>query len=205
MTIILLIAAFQTNFPLSQTYDLSVSRASDQVLIIGQRCSLTTPCNVRVGGTVHSIARPANLALQGGVGTVAIYVAPDGRLTVRHNLALTCDAGCLAVADLPSFPPGSIPLWTWTALNGRWDVAGGADRRAFQSAGGSLSAGTGITLSTTGATTQVSIDRSTVGTRVPVPAAATSACTAGSWAANAQWLYVCYAAGQWARSALSSW
>jgi hypothetical protein len=205
MTIILLIAAFQTGFPLSQTYDLSVSRSSDQILIIGQRCSFATTCNVRVGGAVYSIARPATLTLQGGTGTAAAYVSQDGRLTVRHNLALTCDAGCLAVTDLPSFPPGSVPLWTWTALNGRWDAAGGTDRRAFQSASGSLSAGTGITLSITGATTQVSIDRSTVGARVPVPVTASSACTAGSWAANAQWLYVCYAAGQWARSALSTW
>ena len=44
-----------------------------------------------------------------------------------------------------------------------------------------------------------------VSQRVAVPASAAAAGTAGQWAADASWIYVCTATNTWVRGALATW
>jgi hypothetical protein len=68
-----------------------------------------------------------------------------------------------------SFPAGAIPLFTWTATNGLWNINGGSDKRAFLSTR-SLGSGTGIMALDTGTQTVVAVDSATVPTYLTVAA-----------------------------------
>jgi len=123
---------------------------------------------------------------------------------VGHDLNVTCSAGCVALNGVTAFPTDSVPLWTWTAAAGAWDVAGGNDRRALLS-GKVVIAGAGLTSLDSGGQTVLSIDSAVVGSRVAVPASPSSPCTSGTWAADGSYYYKCYATDNWRRAALSSW
>jgi hypothetical protein len=187
----------------SQLTDFQVAKTSDTVLTIGQDCTASTPCNVRFGNTVYTFTASATAMISAGSGTAYVYVAAGGALTVGHDVTLTC-SGCTATSSVTSFPPDSVPLFTWTATNGAWDAAGGVDRRAFLSAK-NIRGGIGVAITEAGGETSVSVDSAVVALRVQVPATATSPCTTGSWAADGTHFYVCVAWSTWRRAALSAW
>ena len=97
------------------------------------------------------------------IGTPYDLCNASGALTAGHNLTASCAGVCAAVGGITAFPAGSIPLFTWTALNGAWDTNGGSDRRAFLSTR-NLSSGAGIVTLDTGSQSIVAVDSATVPT-----------------------------------------
>lgn len=188
----------------SQLTDLVASISSSTILLIGPTCSVTTPCNVRLGSVTFSFTNSTSATISAGSGTAFIYVDSSGNLTVGHNLTVACNSGCVAVAGITAFPPDSIPLFTWTATNGTWDTAGGADRRAFQSTT-SVSAGTGLLGTAANGRTTLSIDPTLVGIWAAVPSSSSSPCAQGAWSMDTSYYYVCVAANTWRRVAITTW
>jgi hypothetical protein len=186
--------------------DLKVTRTNASTLSIGAGCSVSKPCNVRFGSLVYSVMASSTATLSSGSGTAYIYMNQAGSLMVGHMaLGVACtDASCSAQAGLTAFPANTIPLWTWTATSGSWDVTGGADRRSTLSSK-VVTAGSGIAVAETGSQTTVSIDAAVIGVRVGVPASAAAACSAGSWAVDTSHYYICVATNTWRRAALGSW
>jgi hypothetical protein len=153
----------------SQLGDLGLVLTSPTVLTAGLNCSNATPCNTRLGNTVYSVTNSSTITLSAGSGTLYLYVDASGALVAGHNLTLTCAGVCGAVSAVTTFPAGSIPLFTWTATNGLWDISGGSDKRAFLSTR-SLGSGTGIVALDTGTQTVVAVDSATVPTYMTVAA-----------------------------------
>ncbi|HXB68399.1 MAG TPA: hypothetical protein VNY05_09155 [Candidatus Acidoferrales bacterium] len=147
----------------SQLGDFNVLETTPTVLTIGQNCSAVTPCNVRWGATVYSFTSSKMVTLTAGSGTAYIYMDSNGLLTAGHNLTLTCTLPCAAVAGVTAFPVNSIPLFTWTATNGTWDVAGALDKRALLS-GKTVNGGFGIVASFVGSATNIAVDTAAVPT-----------------------------------------
>ena len=183
--------------------DLRVDRTSATMLTIGANCSSTQPCNVRYGATVYRITTSATVTLASGSGTAFIYLTPGGTLTVGHNVSLSC-TNCTAVSGVTAYPTDSLPLWRIDAVSGAWDSSGGLDYRAFLSTK-TVTAGTGVVASESNGQTTVAVDTAVVGLRVAVPGSAAAACTAGQWAADSSYYYLCVATNTWRRSTLSSW
>lgn len=187
----------------SQLGDFGATATSTTTLSIGAACSTSTPCNVRFGALVYSFAGGATATISGGSGLAFIYISSAGVLTVGSNVTVSCGAGCVAQSGVTAFPADSIPLFTWSATNGTWDANGGADQRAFLSSK-SVSVGVGITSTETSGKTQLSADTSVIGLRTAAPATSTTACTAGSWATDGSYFYLCTSTNVWARAALST-
>ncbi len=187
----------------SQLGDFAVTRSSATVLAIGANCSTATPCVVRFGGLVYSFAAGATAAISAGSGLAFVYVSSAGALTVGSNVTASCSSACAALSGVTAFPADAIPLFTWSATSGTWDTAGGADQRAFLSSK-SVTAGTGITTTEISGKTQLSADTSVIGLRAATPGTSSTACTAGSWATDGSFFYLCTATNVWRRAALSS-
>jgi hypothetical protein len=147
----------------SQLGDLGLVLSSPTMLTAGLNCSIATPCNTRLGNTVYSITSSSTITLSSGSGTLYLYVDASGALAAGHNLSLTCSGVCGAIGSVTAFPPGSIPLFTWTATNGIWDTNGGSDKRAFLSTR-NLGSGAGIVSLDTGTQTVVAVDSAVVPT-----------------------------------------
>jgi uncharacterized protein YdbL (DUF1318 family) len=147
----------------AQLGDFNVTETTPTVLTIGANCSTATPCNIRWGGRVYTFTASKTVTLTAGTGMAYFYIDSNGTLNAGHNLTLTCTSPCSAVAGVIAFPVNSIPLFTWSATNGTWDVAGGSDKRAFLS-GKTLNAGTGIVTLDTGSTTSIAVDSAAVPT-----------------------------------------
>lgn len=186
----------------SQLGDFAMSKASSTLLNIGANCSASSPCNVRFGSIVYSFSSGASITLSSGTGDAYVYIASTGALTVGHNLSLICSAGCVAQAGITGFPSDSIPLFSWHATNGAWDSS--VDERAFLSSKNVLP-GTGMTASDTSGHTVLSADPAVIGLRTAVPVSSTSACTAGAWAVDSTYYYICVAPNSWRRMTLSTW
>ena len=183
--------------------DFAVTRTSATTLAIGGNCSTSTPCLVRFGSLVYSFGASAAVTISAGSGLAFIYVSSAGALTVGHNVTASCNTGCTAQSGVTAFPPDSIPLFTWSATNGAWDSNGGADQRAFLSSK-SVTAGAGLISVEMSGKTQLSADPSVVGLRTSAPATSSSACTAGSWATDGSYFYLCVSTNSWRRSALTT-
>jgi hypothetical protein len=147
----------------SQLGDLGLVLTSPTALTAGLNCSIATPCNARLGNTVYSVTNSSTITLASGSGTLYLYIDASGALAAGHNLTLTCSGVCGAVGNVTAFPPGSIPLFTWTATNGLWDANGGSDKRAFLSTR-SVGSGTGIVSLDSGTQTVVAVDSASVPT-----------------------------------------
>jgi hypothetical protein len=189
---------------LSQAGDLVVARASSTTLTIGAACSVSTPCNVRFGSLMFSVISGATVSLTGGTGLAYVFLSPAGVLTVGHNLTVQCQSGCTAQPGVTSFPLDSIPLYTWAAISGTWNVNGGTDLRAFTSTK-VVQAGTGLASVDLAGKTVLSADATLIGIRAPVPATSSVACVTGSWAMDTSFYYVCVSSGAWRRTALANW
>jgi hypothetical protein len=187
-----------------QLGDFAITRTSASTLTIGANCSASTPCNVRFGNLVYSVITSATATTAGGTGAAYFYVSPQGTLTVGHNVTVTCSATCAAQSGITSFPPGSVPLYRWSATNGAWDPTGGSDLRAFTSTK-VVQPGAGITSTEISGITILGADATLIGMRAPVPATSTSACVSGSYAVSSSFYYLCVSSGSWRRVAVTSW
>ena len=188
----------------AQLTDFAVTLASPTTLTVGAFCAPANPCNARFGSVVYSILNSATVTVSAGTGTAFIYIASSGQFTVGHNLTLTCNAGCVAQSAVTAFPPDSIPLFTWTATGGTWDVSGKVDFRAFLSTK-SVTSRVGLLSTDVSGVASLSIDTTVVGLRVAAPATAVSACTTGSWATDSAFFYVCTATNTWKRTGIVTW
>jgi len=187
----------------SQLGDFGLTRTSATTLAIGANCSTSTPCAVRFGSLVYSFGSGATATISAGSGLALMYISSAGVLTVGSNVTASCSSGCTALSGVTAFPVDAIPLFTWSATGGTWDTSGGADQRAFLSSK-SVTAGTGITTTEISGKTQLSADTSVIGLRVATPGTSSTACTAGSWATDGSFFYLCTATNVWRRAALSS-
>jgi len=187
----------------SQLGDFAVTWTSATTLAIGANCSTTTPCLVRFGALVYSFGSGATATISAGSGLALVYVSSAGVLTVGSNVTASCNSGCVALSGVTAFPVDAIPVFTWSATNGTWDASGGADQRAFLSSK-SVTAGTGITATEISGKTQLSADTTVIGLRVAAPATSSVACTAGSWATDGLYFYLCTGTNVWGRAALST-
>jgi hypothetical protein len=187
-----------------QLTDFVVTLASPTTLSIGAFCTATNRCNARFGSVVYSILNSATATLSAGTGTAFIYIASSGQFTVGHNLTVTCSSGCVAQSGITAFPSDSIPLFTWTATSGTWDVSGHVDFRSFL-ATKSVASGVGLLSTDVNGVATLSVDTTVVGLLVAVPATSSSACTSGTWSTDGSYYYICVAANTWKRTAVASW
>jgi len=167
-----------------QLGDLAVTRTSSTVLTIAAGCTSTSPCNVRFGSQVYSIANSATATISGSAGgTAYVYVNASGILTVGHNLTVACSAGCTQQSGITSFPANVLPIYTWTASNGTWNNPGGTDERAFLSAK-TLAGGQGIVVTESPGQSTFAVDNGVIPTylmnsaTLNFPSMATGACAA---------------------------
>jgi hypothetical protein len=94
-----------------------------------------------------------------------------------------------------------MPLAIWTASSGTW-ISGTDVRSAFGRDDTYVSTGL-ISVQSQGLIT-LSVDSSLVSLRVAVPAHSANTCTAGVWATDGNYYYLCVAANSWMRAALST-
>lgn len=180
--------------------DLKLKKTGATSLRLGESCTASTPCNVQIGDTVTTFTNAVDFTLATGTaGVIRVFIAADGTrqcrvdtITVTASPAIPCTAGS-------SFPADSILLGQWTASGGVWDALGTDWRPLYQR--DLYSAGTGLQK----AGNQFAVDAAVVGMRVAPPATSTSACTAGAWAADASFFYICVSDNAWRRSATAAW
>jgi len=187
-----------------QLTDFGVTIGSPTTLSVASFCAPSTPCNARFGSVAYSILSGATVTVTAGTGTAYLYIASSGQITVGHNLTLSCDSGCVAQSGVTAFPTDSIPLFTWTATSGTWDVAGHVDFRSFLSAK-NVTSGVGLVSADAGGVATLSVDTTVVALRVAAPMTATSACTPGVWASDDSYYYICSAVDTWRRAAIAAW
>jgi hypothetical protein len=118
-------------------------------------------------------------------------------------VTVSCSSGCTALGSVTAFPSDAIPVFTWSATNGTWDTSGGVDQRAFLSTS-IVTAGAGIATTQISGQTQVSVDTTMIGLRVAAPGTSSATCTAGSWATDGSYFYLCTSTNVWGRAALST-
>jgi hypothetical protein len=108
--------------------------AAGSVLTIGGGCTVSSPCNVRIGSTVYAFTYPVTATLApSDSGTAYVYIdGATGLTIVGSNMSPTCAGGCVAQAGITNFPTDSLPIAIWTVSNGTWSPAG-IDVRALLS------------------------------------------------------------------------
>ncbi|MFL6351672.1 MAG: hypothetical protein ACJ74Z_07455 [Bryobacteraceae bacterium] len=173
-------------------------------LSVGVGCSVTNPCNARLGNTVYNFRTSAVVTPAGSSsGLVLLYIDGAGNLTAGSTVPLTCQQ-CVYASGVTSFPANSIPLFTWTLTSGGFDAAGATDFRALLSSKNLLS-GRGIVMSENGGTSTIAVDTSVIATQVFTPPATSSdACSAGQFSWDDNYYYLCTGSNTWKRIALSS-
>ncbi|MDQ6678893.1 MAG: hypothetical protein M3Z09_16540 [Acidobacteriota bacterium] len=151
------------NGPASLSGVIGVTYTSGNTLTIGAGCSSASPCNVRFGTTVISVASSSSVTLLSGSGTAYFYVTASGTVSVGSNLGVSCSGGCSTVSGIANFPVNSLPVFMWTAVGNSWDANGGRDVRAYLS-GKLISAGTGMLLVDSGQQSTVAVDTTLIPT-----------------------------------------
>lgn len=188
----------------SQLGDFRVLRTNSTTLSVGANCAPASPCNARFGNLAYSFSAGGTVSISGGSGLALIYISAAGTLTVGHNVTASCSAGCTAQSAVTAFPPDAIPLFTWSATSATWDLNGGVDLRAVFSSKAILP-GVGLTSAEASGKTTVSADSALIALRAAVPGTSSATCTAGTWAMDSSFYYLCVAANDWRRVALSTW
>jgi hypothetical protein len=134
----------------------NVQQSSSTTLTIGASCTPSAPCLVQIGSIVYTYTGAALVTLTSGTGLVYLYVDTNGIITAGESSAgspvLSCSA-CVLASAITQFPPGVVPLATWSASGGAW-IAGTNDV-ALQSGGPAFIAGTNVTLTQTGNTVTI--------------------------------------------------
>lgn len=186
-----------------RTANLSVTRVDDHTLMIGKNCSLATPCNVRFGSQVFSFISPATVSVTSGTGALNVWVNPSGQIVVGASGGVTC-AGCSMVVSATAFPvDGSIPISTWSYLNGTLAATQSDWLTSYSST--PIQQGFGIMLVQHGQYTEIAVDATQFLWRAPVPASSSDSCSAGSFAMGGGFFYLCVAPNTWQRSPVSTW
>jgi hypothetical protein len=201
----------------AQLGDFGAVRTAANTLQVGGSCSVSTPCNVRIGNLTYSFTQAASLTAAGtvsGTGAVYLYISSAGVLTAGYDFpagdTLNC-GNCTVQANVSTFPVDAIPLFSWPAtwsgspVAASFDTGSAVDRRAVLSTGKTIASGVGLVAVETAASTALALDSSVVGLRVAVPASAASSCDSGSWAADGSYLYICFQTNAWRRVAVASW
>lgn len=145
------------NFPpfVSQPF-LSVYTSSTILTLASNCAAAPLTCQARFGNTSTQIAASGTCTISAGSGTMFEYIATDGRVKCGSNgLTLVCSAGCDVTTSITAFPATSIPLYSWTATSGTWDVSGSSDWRAVLSAK-NIACGTNATCVDSGGLTTIS-------------------------------------------------
>ncbi len=173
-------------------------------LTVGAACSVSTPCNARIGNTVYSFSNSASITPAASTsGLVFVYIDGGGNLTAGSSVALTCN-GCTYVSGVTAFPSDSIPLFSWTLVSGAFVTGGETDFRAVLSSKNLLS-GMGILISENAGASTISVDPSMVSTQVFTPPVTSSAaCTAGQFSFDSDYYYLCVGNNLWKRIPLTS-
>ena len=134
----------------SQLSDFAVGRSSGTVISIGSSCSVTLPCNVRFGNTVHTFTVGATATITGGTGSglVLVFVSNSGAIVVEHaslaGVTMTC-SGCVASqVATPAWPLNGIPLASLSISSGQWGTTVTDMRSMFSSR--AITAGSGVQL-----------------------------------------------------------
>lgn len=136
----------------SQLLDLQVSKTASTTLMIGNNCTVATPCNVKIGDKAYTFTSGASTAtIASGSTTAYIYIDPaSGALTVGYGSgSQSCSAGCTSTSGISAFPNTAFPIYTWTSTTGVWDTSGGTDKRAVYSTPKQFIAGANVTLTET--------------------------------------------------------
>lgn len=175
---------------------------SGSQLTVGSNCTISTPCNLRIGVNVYSFSSAATATLLSGTGTAFLYLSSAGVLTVGHNMNLTCAGGCTAQSSVSSFPPDSLPIASWNASSGTWTSGTNLQTSGSRDL---TSIGSGLLSVNVGGATKISTDPTVVGLRTSVPSSASSACSSGAWAADTSYYYICVGTNTWKRTSLVSW
>jgi hypothetical protein len=103
---------------------------------------------ITVGTKTFYVPNDATCALTATVADTAWAYWQNGSSVIGMNdsgSSVAC-SGWDTATGITTFPAGSVPLWSWSAVStpGQWDVGGWSDYRAL--AGGQMfSAGTGVT------------------------------------------------------------
>ncbi len=148
---------FPDTFPISSLGGMSAVRTTGTLMAIGQECTSSSPCNVAVGSNVFSFSAVSSFSVSAGTGTVYMYVAANGTLTVGSTVTFACNSGCTAAPGVSAFPVDALPLYTWHVTSGTLDSLGGTDYRSFLSR--SLTGvGVGLVSTLTSGATVFSID-----------------------------------------------
>ena len=128
--------------------------SSGNVLSVGASCTVTAPCNIRIGSTVSAFINGMTATITSGSGTAYIYVSSAGLLTVGHSMTVSCAFGCVSQSGITGFPTDSYPIAIWTANNGTWQS--GIDTRA-PIGRDLIVAGIGLSGASSGAATTLSV------------------------------------------------
>lgn len=204
--------------------DLDWNLTDSTHLVIGQFCSLKTPCSYTFGNTVTSLTSPGTATLTGtGSGTVYIWLDQSSGLTFGPSSGITgviCTQCFVTASGINSFPSlGAIPLYSWHVTSGTWDngaplVGGGAMDFRSSLHGVNFTAsypGMQLVMLPTGTLNIAPDSTSSTGflQMVPVPSSSTSPCTPGQVANGLSIvppipaLYVCVDINTWRRAYLA--
>lgn len=199
-TLLLITAAAwsQTRIPAAQIRPSRLSvRPTGSAVYIGEDCTTARPCNTRFGGVVYShVLNSSRVYAPAGSGTLKLGVNRQGLLSGWYDFTgLQCDAVMCQRATAPDDAALVAICYVTAGVFGSTCTDMRADgQRDLIDIGSGLTQAGGV----------VSVDSAVIGYRVGVPATSGVACTAGSWAADAGYFYVCGPAG-WRRAALSTW
>lgn len=115
----------------SQLLDFSASLAGSTVSVAV--CSSSAPCNIGIGESVAAYSTPLTLTAPVGTGTALVWAVPSTGAIVAgfpaSGFTATC-AACTSTTTATQFPPGSFPLFTWSATSSVWDPTGYTNKRA---------------------------------------------------------------------------
>lgn len=134
-------------------------RTDATTLVVGGDCPQYL-CVARFGNVSYQIRQACTVTISAGSGTAYIYIDAGGGISVGSNSLTFSASGCLQPVGVSNFPADSIPLYTWNATAGQWDVRGRDFRAMFSTK--LLSAGVGIALLDSAGSTNVSVDTATV-------------------------------------------
>ena len=136
---------------LSQSPDCAVSVTST-TLTMGALATASTPCNVRIGSTVYSLAAPATATISACPTTNTanyVYVQTNGSWVLGTNTGVTATstAQFVVATGTTAFPAGVVPIATVLCNTNAWVTSSGiTDWRAFLSVGTLYGGGTGVTI-----------------------------------------------------------
>lgn len=181
----------------SQLGDFQVVQTSSTVLTICPNCSAATPAIYRFGGFAVQVTAPVTVTVSSGTDYAYIYIVNGSGLTVATpSLTLACGAGIACVSG-NSIPDTAIPISIVHAASGTWNAVTVPMDYLSPYSTRNVYGANGTTCSSASGDITCSADQTVLFYRVAVPGSPTAACTAGNYAMDSNYLYVCEASGSW--------